>query len=75
MTKSIMKKSKEVFENGIHPQAVDEVILKSIKTENLDWRYCAGDVAEKLFETRSNINYNEFEKFLMKIFNCLILLQ
>jgi len=63
MTKSIMKKSKEVFENGIHPQAVDEVILKSIKTENLDWRYCAGDVVEKLVETeqkRTTMNLKSF---------------
>jgi hypothetical protein len=35
MTKSIMKKSQKVYANGIHPQAVDEVILKYIKTENL----------------------------------------
>ena len=30
-----MKKSQKVYANGIHPQAVDEVILKYIKTENL----------------------------------------
>jgi short-subunit dehydrogenase len=73
MTKSIMKKSKEVVANGVHPQVVANVILKSIKIEKPDWRYHVGDDAKKLFETRSRMNDNEFEMFLMKLFNLKVL--
>lgn len=64
-----MKKSKEVVANGVHPQVVAEVILESINIEKPDWRCHAGDDAKKLFETRSRMNDNEFEKFLIKLFN------
>jgi hypothetical protein len=48
---------------------VANIILESIKKEKPDWRYHAGDDAKKLFETRSRMNDNEFEIFLMKLFN------
>ncbi|HYZ58817.1 MAG TPA: SDR family oxidoreductase, partial [Nitrososphaeraceae archaeon] len=62
MTKSIMEKSKELIKMGSSPKLVAEIVLKIVNTDKPEWRYRAGEDAEKLFEARTNMSDAEFEK-------------
>jgi NAD(P)-dependent dehydrogenase (short-subunit alcohol dehydrogenase family) len=69
MTKSIMEKSKELIKMGSSPKLVAEIVLKIVNTDKPEWRYRAGEDAEKLFEARTNMSDAEFEKFLSELLN------
>jgi NAD(P)-dependent dehydrogenase (short-subunit alcohol dehydrogenase family) len=69
MTKSIMEKSKALIKMGSSPKLVAEIVLKIANTDKPEWRYRAGEDAEKLFEARTNMSDAEFEKFLSELLN------
>lgn len=69
MTKSIMEKSKALIKMGSSPKLVAEIVLKIVNTDKPEWRYRAGEDAEKLFEARTNMSDAEFEKFLSELLN------
>lgn len=69
MTKSIMEKSKALIKMGSSPKLVAEIVLKIVNTNKPEWRYRAGEDAEKLFEARTNMSDAEFEKFLSELLN------
>lgn len=68
MTKSIMGKSKAAVANDSDPKVVAEIVLKIARSEKPDWRYCAGDDAEKLLEAKRQMSDTEFERFLEDLF-------
>jgi len=69
MTKSIMEKSKALIKMSSSPKLVAEIVLKIVNTDKPEWRYRAGEDAEKLFEARTNMSDAEFEKFLSELLN------
>jgi NAD(P)-dependent dehydrogenase (short-subunit alcohol dehydrogenase family) len=69
MTKSIMEKSKALIKMGSSSKLVAEIVLKIVNTDKPEWRYRAGEDAEKLFEARTNMSDAEFEKFLSELLN------
>lgn len=69
MTKEILEKSKAVLKSGSSPKIVAELILKVATTENPKFRYQAGVDAEQLFESKTKMDDDSFEKFLAKIFD------
>ncbi|MPZ08146.1 MAG: SDR family NAD(P)-dependent oxidoreductase [Nitrososphaeraceae archaeon] len=69
MTTSIMEKSKALIKMGSSPKRVAEIVLKIVNTDKPEWRYRAGEDAEKLFEARTNMSDAEFEKFLSELLN------
>lgn len=69
MTKSIMEKSKALIKMGSSPKLVAEIVLKIVNTDKPEWRYRAGEDAEKLFEAMTSMSDAEFEKFLSELLN------
>lgn len=69
MTKNIMEKSKALINMGSSPKLVAEIVLKIVNTDKPEWRYRAGEDAEKLFEARTSMSDAEFEKFLSEVLN------
>jgi NAD(P)-dependent dehydrogenase (short-subunit alcohol dehydrogenase family) len=67
MTKSIMEKSKALIKTGSSPKLVANLVLKIANTGRPEWRYRAGDDAEKLFEARIKMGDSEFEQFISEL--------
>lgn len=69
MTSNIMEKSKALIKSGSPPKLVANIVLKIVNTDRPEWRYRAGEDAEKLFEARTNMGDVEYEKFLSELLN------
>jgi NAD(P)-dependent dehydrogenase (short-subunit alcohol dehydrogenase family) len=69
MTNNIMEKSKAFIKSGSSPKLVAEIVLKIVNTGKPEWRYRAGEDAERMFEARSKMSDVEFEKFLSELLN------
>jgi hypothetical protein len=60
--------AKAAVTTGSDPKVVADIVLNIAEAQNPDWRYCAGDEAEKLFEAKRQMGGIEFEKFLDELF-------
>ncbi len=63
-----MEKSKSTLKDGSSPKVVAELVLKVAKTVKQKFRYLAGADAEQLFETKTKMDEEDFEKFLQDTF-------
>ena len=69
MKTKISKALKQTVQNAMHPSEAAKAILKTVTSDNPDFRYVVGKDASMMLETRRSMSEREFQDLIREQFS------